>query len=530
MIGRRSTLQGIAAAGLAQASGLARPALAAGNKTLTIVPQATLNSVDPIWSTSQISRNLGFMVFEPLYGRDADLVPRPLMVEADEVEDGARRWTMRLRPDLLFHDGEKVRAQDCVASLGRWMKRDAAGMTLATRLDALEAKDDRTIVWRLSKPFPHLRALLSKVVQPALMMPERLARTDPFKQITEVIGSGPFRWLADEHVLASHAGFARFDRYVPRDEKPSYMAGGHRVLLDRVEWKMIPDAGTAANALMTGEIDWIEIPLPDLLAMLRKASGVKTGVLDKSGQIMMVRPNHLIAPTNLMAVRQFMQAAISQAEVVSAVMGADPANGTAGVGFLATGNPDIDGAGLEVVRKRHTRDELKAMLEKSGYAGEKLVLLHATDHIFFNPMGSVIANLLTDAGMAVDDQAMDWPTVQTRRVSKEPLGKGGWSMFPSLVAVTEYRDLLLTSFMRGNGRDGWFGWPNDPRMDEIFDLWLATSDPAEQTKLEREYELEGLRMLPFIPLGRFRQTAAWRANLTGLLEGPSVVFWNVTKT
>jgi peptide/nickel transport system substrate-binding protein len=251
--------------------------------------------------------------------------------------------------------------------------------------------------------------------------------------------------------------------------------------------------------------------------------------LDKFGQIMMVRPNHLIAPTNLLALRQTMLAAISQAEVVNAVMGADPANGISGVGFLATGNPEIDDAGIDLVRRRHTRDELKAMLEKSGYAGEKLVLLHATDHIFFNPMGAVIANMLTEAGIAVDDQAMDWPTVQTRRVSREPLDKGGWSLFPSLIAVTEYRDLLLTSFMRGNGRDGWFGWPSDPRMEEIFGAWLGSVDPAEQTRLQREYELEGLTSLPFIPLGRFRQTAAWRDNLTGLLEGPSVVFWNVTK-
>ncbi len=523
MIKRRGVLAGVAAATLA------RPALATGKRSLSIVPQATLNSVDPIWSTSQVSRNLGFMVFEPLYGRDADGVPRPQMIESDLMEDGGKRWTMRLRPGLVFHDGEKVRAQDCVASVRRWLKRDTIGVTLSARLDALEAADDRTIVWRLSRPFPHMRALLSKVVQPALMMPERVALTDPFKQITEVIGSGPFRWLADEHVLASHAGFARFDGYVPRDEQPSYMAGGHRVLLDRVEWKMIPDAGTAANALLTGEIDWIEIPLPDLLAMLRKGSGVRTGVLDKSGQIMILRPNHAIAPTNLMALRQTMLAAIDQAEVVSAVMGADPANGTSGVGFLATGNPEIDDAGIDAVRKRHTRDEVKAMLDKSGYAGEKLVLLHATDHIFFNPMGSVIANMLTQAGMAVDDQAMDWPTVQTRRVSREPLDKGGWSLFPSLIAVTEYRDLLLTSFMRGNGRDGWFGWPSDPRMEEIFGAWLGSVDPAEQTRLQREYELEGLTSLPFIPLGRFRQTAAWRDNLTGLLEGPSVVFWNVTK-
>ncbi len=523
MIGRRGLMLGAAAAGLA------RPAIAAGAKTLSIVPQATLNSVDPIWSTSQVSRNLGFMIFEPLYGRDEFGVPRPQMIEADEMLDGGRHWTMRLRPGMLWHDGEKVLARDCVASLRRWLKRDTVGLTLSARMDSLTALDDRTIEWRFSKPFPHLRGLLSKVVQPVMMMPERVAATDPFKQITEVVGSGPFRWVADEYVIASHAAFARFDRYLPRDEPPSYMAGGHRVVLDRVEWKMIPDAGTAGNALMTGEVDWLEIPLPDLLPLLRRAPGVRTGVLDKAGQIMFLRPNHLIAPTNLVNVRQAMLAAINQAEVVAAVMGADPANGISGVGFLATGKKDVDEAGLDAVRKRRTRDEIKAMLDRSGYAGEKLVMLHATDHIFFNPMGAVVAQMLTDAGMKVDAQAMDWATVQTRRTSREPVDKGGWSIFPSVVAVTEYRDLLLTGFMRGNGKDGWFGWPSDARAEELYGEWSSTADPAEQTRLEREYQLQGMATLPFIPLGRFRQTGAWRSNLTGILEGPSVVFWNVNK-
>jgi peptide/nickel transport system substrate-binding protein len=372
--------------------------------------------------------------------------------------------------------------------------------------------------------------LLSKVVQPVMMMPERLASTDPFKQIPEAIGCGPFRFLADEYVLASHAAFAPFDKYVPRNEPASYMAGGHKVMVDRVVWKMIPDAGTAVNAMMTGEVDWIEIPLPDLLPMLRKAPRIQTGVLDKAGQIMMLRPNHVIAPTNIAAVRQTMLAAMNQQEVVSAVIGSDPENGTAGVGFLATGKPEVDEAGLDLVRKRRSKAELKAMLEKSGYAGEKLVLLHATDHNFFNPMGSVVAQLLTEAGFAVDDQAMDWGTVQTRRTSKEPLGKGGWSMFPSVVALAEYRDLLLTSFMRGNGKDGWFGWPSDPKMEEIYGTWLESSDPAQQTSLEREYQLQAFTSLPFLPLGRYRQTSAWRDNISPPLEGPSVVFWNLSKS
>jgi len=523
MIGRRGMMLGTAAATLA------RPAIAQGAKTLTMMPQATLTSVDPIWSSSQISRNLGFMVFESLYGRDAAGVPRLLMLESDSVEDGGKRWTMKLREGLIWHDGSKVLAKDCIASIRRWTKRDGASLTLLARLDALEATDDRTLSWRFNKPYPHLRLLLSKVVQPVLMMPERLAMTDPFKQIAEVVGCGPFIWVANEHVLGSNAVFARFDGYVPRQEPPSYMAGGHKVLLDRVVWKMIPDAATAANALVTAEVDWIEIPLPDLLPMLRKARGVRTGVLDKAGQIMFLRPNQAVAPTNLLGVRQAMMAAMNQKEVVDAVMGGDPENGMIDVGFLATGKKEVDEAGLDIVRMRYTKGELKALVEKSGYQGEKMVLLHATDHNFFNPMASVTARLLTEAGFAVDDQAMDWGTVQTRRTSREPLGKGGWSMFPSVVAVAEYRDLIGTGFMRGNGKEGWFGWPDTPRIGEIYDEWLSTSDPAEQARLERDYELAGFAALPFIPLGRYRQTSAWRDNVTGILEGPSVVFWNVSK-
>jgi peptide/nickel transport system substrate-binding protein len=515
---RRSLLLG--AAGVFAAP-LATPAIATGAQTLRIVPQVALNSIDPVWTSSQIARNLGFMVFDLLYGRDEAMNPRPQMLEGDLMEDAGRRWTLRPRENLWFHDGEPVRACDCIASLRRWMVRDQGGVTLSQRLDAMEAPDDRTIVLRLNKPFPHLRTLLSKFIIPALMMPERLAQTDPFKQIPETIGSGPFRWLADEHVLGSHAAFAKFDRYVPRDEPPSYTAGGHRVLVDRLEWKMIPDGATAANALITGEVDWIEIPLPDLLPMLKKAAGVTTGVLDENGQICFLRPNHVTAPTSNAGVRRAMLAAIDQQEVMAASMGGDPANMFTGV--------EVDAAGMDLVRTKRTPDQVKAMLDKAGYGGEKMVLLHATDHWFFNPTASVIAHSLSAAGMNVDDQAMDWATVQSRRTSREQLDKGGWSMFPSVVATPDYRDPLLANFIRSNGKEAWFGWPTDPKIEQTYDDWLGATDPAQQTRLERDYQLEAFDSLPFIPLGGYRQSAAWRDNVTGILKGPSVVFWNVSK-
>ena len=264
---RRSLMAG------AGAAALARPSLAGRSSTLKFIPQVALNSIDPVWTSSQIARNMGFMVFDLLYGRDNAMNARPQMVEADLMEDGGRRWTLRLRPDLWWHDGDRVLARDCVASLRRWMKRNPAGGTLEARLDAIEAVDDRSFALRLNKPYPHLRMLLSQFIIPPVMMPERLAMTDPFRQVPEAIGSGPFRWLADEHVLGSHAAFARFERYAPRDEPPDYTAGGHRALVDRVEWKMIPDPQTAANALATGEVDWLEIPLPDLIPSAAAVAG-----------------------------------------------------------------------------------------------------------------------------------------------------------------------------------------------------------------------------------------------------------------
>jgi peptide/nickel transport system substrate-binding protein len=124
---------------------------------------------------------------------------------------------------------------------------------------------------------------------------------------------------------------------------------------------------------------------------------------------------------------------------------------------------------------------------------------------------------------------MDWATVQSRRTSREPLDKGGWSIFCTVVPVPDYRDPLLAAFIRGNGSKGWFGWAEDAKMEQIYDSWLEATDPTEQTRLEVAYQLRAFDFLPFIPLGRYLQTSAWRDNVRGILKGPSAVFWNIEK-
>ena len=198
---RRRQILGAALA--AAARPLARPALAQadGSRVIRFIPQSDLTILDPLWTTAYVTRNHAFCVFDTLYGSDHLHRPHPQMVDGHVVEDDGKRWTLTLRDGLMFHDGTPVLARDCVASITRWAKRDAYGQALMAATDALMAGDDKTIVFRLNRPFPRLPEALGKIPSLApVMMPERLAKTDAFTQVTEMVGSGPFRFVADERV------------------------------------------------------------------------------------------------------------------------------------------------------------------------------------------------------------------------------------------------------------------------------------------------------------------------------------------
>jgi peptide/nickel transport system substrate-binding protein len=525
---RRSFIAGSAAIATSPAFAQA-PVVGGRTKTIIHVPQANLASLDPVWTTAVVTRNHAGLIWETLYGRDEMLDPKPQMVEGHVVEDNGLRWTMKLREGLNWHDGERVLARDCVASVKRWMKRDPIGQTVEGRMNELVAVDDRTLVFRLKKPFSSLPYALARTQPSPVMMPERLALTDPFKQVPEIVGSGPFRWVPGEYVAGNRAVYARNEKYNPRPEPASFCAGGYRVMVDRVEWRMIPDAATAANALVNGEIDWLDAPLPDLLPMLRKAEGVRVEPIDIYGTFGAFRFNQLQGPTTEAGVRRAMLAAIDPVEVMTAVMGDDKNLYKAPVGYFLPGTPSQNDAGMEAVTKRRGEAEIRAMLKAAGYNGERIVFLHPTDQTFYDAMCHVATAAWKKVGLNIDSVHTDWGTVVQRRTSKEPLDKGGWSVFPSGFPAAEYRDPIFATNLRGNGAGAWFGWPNDPTVEAMRDRWMDSTDAAEQKRLDREIQARSFETVPFIPLGQYMPPAGTRKNLTGILKGAVPVFWNVEK-
>ncbi len=420
----------------AGAAALALPSVARSDKSsvLKFIPFADLGTVDPIWTTSYPTRNHGYMAFDTLYGQtgpERGFIATPQMVAGHIVEDDGKTWKLTLRDGLLFHDGQRVLARDCVASIRRWSVRDGLGQTLMTRTDEISASDDKTILFRLNKPFPLLPVALGKITpNMCAIMPERLAHTDPFKQITEVVGSGPFRFKPDERVQGSRFVYERFPDYKPRqDGKPDWTSGPKVVHFDRVEWHIIPDPATAAAALQAGEVDWWESPPGDLLPMLQRNDKISVKLLNPTGNCQYLRPNHLFPPFDNPAMRRSLLGAIDQAEFMTAMVGTDTSLWKVPCGFFPPLSPLASDAGMSVLTGKPDYDKVKKDLQAAGYKGEKIVLMAPQDSSAGKAESDVAAEMMRRVGMNVDYQAVDWGTVVQRRVSKSPPDQGGWNAF-----------------------------------------------------------------------------------------------------
>jgi peptide/nickel transport system substrate-binding protein len=519
----------------ASAATMAAPhiAKAQANRTLKFVPQGDAAVLDPIWTTAYVTRNHGYMIFDTLFGTDSAFKASPQMAAGMTTENDGKLVRITLRDGLKFHDGTPVLAKDCAASIRRWSKRDTFGQTLIAFTDELTAPGDKTIQFRLKRPFPLLPDALGKSPTnfPA-MMPERLALTDPFTQVTEMTGSGPYKFVAKERVPGSLLVYERFADYQPRpDGTPDWTSGPKVVHFDRVEWHVIPDPSTALAALQTGEVDWWENPTNDMLPILRKAQGVNVTIQDPTGLMGCMRLNHLTEPFNNPAIRRALLKAIDQRDFCLASSGEDSSMWHVPTGLFYPAGPFGTEAGLDVFAGKRDYDAVRKEIIAAGYKGEKTVILAPTDFPVLKALADVCADVFQKIGLNVDYQAMDWGSVVQRRAKKDPIDKGGWSVFCTFWSGLDQLNPVGHVFMRGMGEGPGAapGWPSSPRIEDLRQQWLDAPDLAAQKSLARDLQLQALIDVPYVPLGQELQATAFRSNLTGVLNG-FVLFWNVRKT
>ena len=501
----------------------------AQQKVLKFIAQADLRILDPISTTAYITRNHGYMVYDTLFAMDEKFQIRPQMVDKYEASKDQLTHTFTLRDGLKFHDGSPVRAADCIASIDRWSKRDALGQKLGEATASWAAVNDKTFTLKLKKPFPLVHeALGNPSSNVPFIMPERIAKIDPFKNIDDPTGSGPFRMVKSEWVPGNKVVYVKNTDYVPRKEPPSWASGGKVVKVDRVEWLYIPDSATAAAALNAGEADWWEQLPPDLIPVLARNKSVIVKNIDPLGSMGMIRFNFLHPPFNNEKMRQALLHVVNQRDYVLGIAG-DPKNGHPCLSYFTCGTPLASETGADPLKGQRNFDRARQLVKESGYKGERVVIIDATDQPIVHAQSLLTLELLKKLGVNAEIQAGDWGTLITRRAVKEPPEKGGWNIFHTWLVGPDMVNPAVNFPLRGTGEKAWFGWPTDSKIEELREAWFNASDAAGSKKAADAVQRRAFEFVPFVPTGQFILPTAYRSNISGVIIAPMAFLWNVEK-
>jgi peptide/nickel transport system substrate-binding protein len=491
---------------------------------------SALKQLDPIWTTAYIVRSHGYMVYDTLFGLDENFNVQPQMVETYQVSNDGMTYTFTLRDGLKWHDGTPVTARDCVASLKRWGAKDGLGQKLMAATATLEALSDKTFKLQLKEPFGMLLLGLAKITSNVpFMMKEEQAMTSPDEQVEKVIGSGPFKFVKEEFKPGVLAVYEKNEDYVPRSEPASGTAGGKVAKIDRVEFVWIPDTNTQTNALIQGEIDFIQVPQTDFLPKLKSAKGVKTEVFDTLGIQGVLRINHKQPPFDNPKARQAVLWATSQMTAMQAAVGNDPALYNECPSMYPCKTPLASDAGSRPLMEQDF-NKAKQLLKEAGYNNEPIVVLHCTDDYIITNQTLASAQNLRKAGFNLKMEAMNWSTLVGRRAIKKPASEGGWHIFQTWFNGPDFLNPVEHMAIGAACDKSWFGWPCDEQIEKLRTQFGLEADTAKQKEIAGAIQERAFEIVSYVPLGTIYQPVAYRADrLSGLIKCPVPLFWNVSK-
>ncbi|MBX9700127.1 MAG: ABC transporter substrate-binding protein [Acetobacteraceae bacterium] len=517
-----------AALALLLAGGVAAQGQAQAPTTLRVVPSADITELDPTRGANLVSRIYQQMVFDTLFALDSNLVPRPMMLESHRVSEDALTYSFTLRPGLRFHNGAPVTTRDVVATLERWMNNTSIGGQLRARLAGLTIVDERSFTLTLKERFGMVEFILAGPGAPiAGIMPEADARREVGSPLPNPIGSGPFRYVASARVAGHRAVFERNPDYAVRSEPADGLAGARQVKVDRVEWLVMPDATTAANALITGEADLWEQVTPDLARFIQQR-GITVQRISSLPSMTFVRPNHLIPPFNDPRARQALALLLDQREMLDGAVG-DRVPSQICRAFTVCGGPFSTEAGSEPFRTPDLA-RARALMAEAGYRGERLVMPATPQLPIIGQMAQVLEQRLRQIGVNVDVEMLDFSAMFPRiQAQGRPIGQGGYHLFPYYVTGIWYHPMVNLALDLTCPAAPWAGFPCDAEGERLRQAFLAAPAGAAQTAAYEAFHRRMWEVLPYIPTGQFDVISGFRRNIQGALPAAIIAYWNIEK-
>ncbi len=467
-------------------------------------------TLDQHATTAVITREIGINIFEGLYALDAKFQPVPLLAEGHDVADGGKRYTIRLRKDVKFHNGKPLTSADVVASLTRWGATASTGKAIFKNVEAVEAKGPNAVELRLKEPSVTLLTVLAQVDSAAVIYPKEIIDASE-KGLKEYVGTGPFKFV--EHKPDRHIKLARYDGYAARAESPSGLAGKRTAHVDELLFMPVPDYATRQAGMLTGEYDYIQQVKPDQYDRLKSAPGVEPVIVKPYGWVTMVfnLKQGVMMDKRL---RQAAQAALDVEPMMLAGLGhkdfyrLDP-------GLIFQELPWHSKVGAALYNQKD-KDKAKRLLKEAGYAGQPLRWIVTTEYEHHYKPAVVAKTQLEEVGFKIDLQVSDWATVVQRRNKPEL-----WDVFSTAFVLVPEPSTSAQVLC------DWPGWWCSQEKDDLLRQMQREADPKKRLALWEKVQTIFYADAARLKIGDYFRLDARRKDLQGYEPGPYMHFWNV---
>ena len=462
-------------------------------------------------TTAVITREIAINMLEGLYALDAKYQPVPLLAEGHEVLDGGKRYAIRLRKDVKFHNGKPLTSADVVASLKRWGAMASTGKATFKVVEAVEAKGSNAIEIRLKEPSGSLLTVLAQVDNAALIYSKDALEAAGEGPLKEFVGTGPFKFV--EHKPDRHIKLGRFDGYAARAEPPNGLAGRRTAYVDEILFMPVPDYATRQAGMVTGEYDYIQQVKPDQYDRMKSSPGVETVVVKPYGWVTIVfnMKHGLMTDQRL---RQAAQAALDVEPMMLAGLGhkdfyrLDP-------GLFFQELPWHSRMGAAAYNQRD-KDKARRLLKEAGYTGQPMRWIVTTEYEHHYKPAVVAKSQLEEAGFKIDLQVSDWATVVQRR-NKPELWDAFSTAFTFVPEPTTSAQVLCE----------WPGWWCSPEKDQLLQAMGRELDFKKRYALWEKVQAIFYTEAPRLKIGDYFRLDARRKDVLGYEPGPYMHFWNV---
>jgi peptide/nickel transport system substrate-binding protein len=465
-------------------------------------------SLDPMFTTATITKNLASQMFEGLLSNDMRLRPQPDLAESYEMSRDGKTATFVLRKGVTFHNGKEMASADIVASLRRFTALANRGKVIAGRLDDIKARDKYTVVMTFKQPTGRLPLFLA--MGEGIMMPEEIATKYMKEQLREYVGTGPFKFV--ERQPDRFTKLTRFDNYAVQRGEPNGWVGRKTAYLDEILVMPVPEDSVRADGVITGEYHFGELLNPDSYDSLKSNPNVDA---------------YIVKPYFWSALhfnkKQGMFTDLTMRKAVKLAVDLEPgwraAWGKPEFWRLqpAMGSPETPWY-TEVTKGEYNKkdpDQAKALLKEAGYKGETVRWLTTKEYSYNYNFALATKPQLEAVGMKVDLQLVDWATLIQRRAKPEL-----WDVFVTGHDTPNHP--VLMPFMNPN----WPGWWDTPEKNKLYNELFAEVDDKKANALVEEMERLVMKEVPYVKIGEYFGLRGARKELKGYVNPVHFFFWN----